>query len=304
MTAIPTAFAQTIIGMYQDQGADWLQQLPTRLAEVAQRWDLQLGTPFALSYNYVVAAVRADGRAVVLKVGYPSRDFLNEIDALQFYQGDGIVRLLDFDREQGIMLLERLHPGDMLSTLTDDDAATAIGAAVMRRLWRPAPAAHTFPSVADWAQGLQRHRERFDGGVGPLPKPLFEEAETLFRELLAAAEPPMLLHGDLHHFNILRAQREPWLAIDPKGLVGDSGYEVGAFLYNPAPAFGARPALDHLLARRVARLAEHLGFDRARVRGWGVAQAVLSACWTIEEHGHDWEYTINIGERVAKLKPD
>lgn len=302
MTAIPTAFAQTIIEMYQDQGADWLQQLPPRLAEVAQRWDLHLGTPFALSYNYVVAAVRADGGAVVLKVGYPSRDFLNEIDALQFYQGDGIVRLLDFDRDQGIMLLERLHPGDMLSTLTDDDTATTIGAAVMRKLWRPAPAVHSFPTVAEWAQGLQRHRACFAGGVGPLPKRLFEEAEAQFRDLLAAHEPAMLLHGDLHHFNILRAERQPWLAIDPKGLVGDPAYEVGAFLYNPWPAFGSRPDVDRLLERRVALLAEQLGFDRARVRGWGIAQAVLSACWTIEGNGQGWDYTIAIGERLARLK--
>lgn len=301
MTSIPPAFAQTILEMYDQVGAAWLQHLPTLLADYAHRWSLQLESPFGLSYNYVVPARRADGSAVVLKVGYPSREFVNEIDALQLYAGDGMVQLLDFDPEQGVMLLERLQPGDMLSTLADDEAATIIATTVMRKLWRPAPAVHPFPTVAEWAQGLQRHRERFDGGVGPLPHRLFAEAEAHFRDLLAAHEPPMLLHGDLHHFNILRAQRQPWLAIDPKGLVGDPAYEVGAFLYNPWPAFGSRSGIDGLLQRRVALLAEHLAFDRARIRGWGVAQAVLSACWTIEDNGQGWDYTIAIGERLAKL---
>lgn len=301
MTSMPPAFAQTMLALYGQAGAAWLQQLPILLAEYAQRWAIQLGEPFALSYNYVVPAWRADGSAVVLKVGYPSREFGNAIDALQLYAGDGMVQLLEVDRDQGVMLLERLQPGDMLSTLADDEEATRIATTVMRQLWRPAPAGHPFPTVADWAQGLQRHRARFDGGVGPLPHRLFAEAEAHFRDQLAAHAPPMLLHGDLHHFNILRAQRQPWLAIDPKGLVGDPAYEVGAFLYNPWPAFGSRPDVDRLLQRRVALLAEHLGFDRARIRGWGVAQAVLSACWTIEDNGQGWDYAIAIGERLAKL---
>lgn len=300
MMSIPTAFAQTILDIYQDKGAAWLNQLPALLDEYAQRWSLTMEAPFSLSYNYVAPAKRVDGSAVVLKVGYPNRELRNEIDALRLYNGDGIVQLLDCDPENGVLLLERLHPGDMLSTLVDDEAATAIAAAVMHKLWRPAPLDHTFPTVAEWANGLQRHRARFGGGVGPLPKKLFEQGETLFAALLGAGEAPRLLHGDLHHFNILRAQRQPWLAIDPKGLVGDPAYEVGAFLYNPD--LSNRPNLDHLLRRRVDQLAELLAFDWERVRGWGIAQAVLSACWSIEDQGHGWEYVIDIGERLAALR--
>lgn len=301
MTAIPMAFGQTIVALHGTHGATWLQKLPTLLDEYAQRWALHLGSPFALSYNYVLPATGSDGRAVVVKAGYPGGEFRHEIAALRLYNGDGMVQLLDADPERGIMLLEHLQPGDMLSTLADDEEATIIGAMVMRKLWRPAPANHSFPTVAKWAQGLQRHRVRFDGGVGPLPKPLFEAAEANFRDLLAANEPALLLHGDLHHYNILRGQRQPWLAIDPKGLVGDPAYEVGAFLYNPVTTLGAQPNLDQILRRRVALLAEHLGFDRARICGWGVAQAVLSACWSIEDQGDGWDHVIDIGERLTKL---
>jgi streptomycin 6-kinase len=300
MTVIPIAFGRTIVAMYGAQGGAWLQQLPTLLDNYAQQWALELGSPFSLSYNYVLPATRVDGSAVVVKAGYPSDELRCEMAALRLYNGDGMVQLLDADPAQGVMLLERLQPGDMLSTLADDEEATVIGAAVMRKLWRPAPANHPFPTVAKWVEGLQRHRARFDGGVGPLPKPLFEAAEANFRDLLAANEPAMLLHGDLHHYNILRAQRQPWLAIDPKGLVGDPAYDVGAFLYNPDLA--QRPNLDRLLQRRIDLLAEQLGFDRARIRDWGVAQAVLSACWTIEENDDGWGYVTDIGERLTRIK--
>lgn len=299
-TVIPIAFRQTIVALHGAQGVAWLQQLPMLLDEYAQRWALQLGSPFSLSYNYVLPATRTDGSAVVVKAGYPSDELRCEMAALRLYNGDGMVQLLEADAERGIMLLERLQPGDMLSTLADDEEATIIGATVMRKLWRPAPANHPFPTVAKWAQGLQRHRARFGGGVGPLPKSLFEAAEANFRDLLATNEPALLLHGDLHHFNILRATRQPWLAIDPKGLVGDPGYEVGAFLYNPD--LSQRPNLDRLLQRRIDLLAEQLGFDRVRIRGWGIAQAVLSACWTIEDNGDGWDYVIDIGERLTRIK--
>lgn len=301
MTAIPMAFGQTIAAIHGTQGATWLQQLPTLLDDYAQQWALRLGSPFSLSYNYVLPAIRADGSTVVVKAGYPSAELRCEMAALRLYNGDGMVQLLEADPERGIMLLERLQPGDMLSTLADDEEATIIGATVMRKLWRPAPANHPFPTVTTWAQGLQRHRARFDGGVGPLSKRLFEAAEANFRELLGANEPVLLLHGDLHHYNILCAQRQPWLAIDPKGLVGDPAYEVGAFLYNPVTTLGTQPNLDQILQRRIALLAEQLGFDRARICGWGIAQAVLSACWTIEDQGDGWDHVIDIGERLAKL---
>jgi streptomycin 6-kinase len=112
-----------------------------------------------------------------------------------------------------------------------------------------------------------------------------ETAEHYFEELLASPEAPVLLHGDLHHFNILSAEREPWLALDPKGLVGEAAYEVGAFLYNPVGSYLAVPDPARKMERRVAILAEELGFDRRRVSMWGMAAAVLSAWWSIEDQG-------------------
>ncbi len=112
---------------------------------------------------------------------------------------------------------------------------------------------------------------------------------------------PVLLHGDLHHDNILAAEREPWLAIDPKGIVGEPAYEVGALLRNPLPGLLARPEPGRVLARRIEQLAAELGFDRARIRGWALAQAVLSAWWSYEDHGDGWRETIACAELLAAI---
>ena len=302
MNPIPDNFVRTTLEVHGDAGATWLAALPNLIAACEQRWSLTVLPPFApLSYNYVAPALRADGMEVVLKLGVPNRELSTEIDALRVYDGRGSARLLDADPEQGALLLERLMPGTMLVSVADDAAATSIAAGVMRDLWRPAPAQHRFPTVADWASGLSRLRDHFDGGTGPFPAALVDKAERLFAELLPSMGEPVLLHGDLHHYNILAAQRQPWLALDPKGVIGEREYEIGALLRNPSPQYLDWPNLAQIQARRVDQLTEELDFDRRRVVGWGIAQAVLSAWWGYEDHGDastQWLASVEALERL------
>jgi streptomycin 6-kinase len=136
---------------------------------------------------------------------------------------------------------------------------------------------------------------------GPLPIGLVDQAEALFAELIASMSEPVLLHGDLHHENILSANRQPWLAIDPKGLMGEPAYETGALLRNPMPRLLNMDRPGQVLARRIEQLSDHLELDRARIRGWALAQAVLAASWTLEDHGRDWEPWIVCAELLAAL---
>ncbi|MBV9852687.1 MAG: phosphotransferase [Armatimonadetes bacterium] len=296
MHPIPEKLARTALDLHGEAGAAWLRRLPDLLADCAARWSLTLGPPFpGLTYHYVAPAIGPDGSPLVLKAGVPSRGLFAEIAALRHYDGSGAARLLDADEERGVMLLERLEPGTSLVGSADDAAATRIAASVMRRLWKPAPEQPAFPTVADWGRGFARLRARFDGGPGPFPPVLLAEAETLFRDLTASQAAPILLHGDLHHGNILSAGRETWLAIDPQGVLGEPAYEVGAFLRNPSP----RPA--SVLARRLDIFTDELGIDRARLRGWGLAQAVLSAWWTLEDHGYVGEEAISVASVLAAL---
>ncbi len=297
---IPETLTRTMLTVHGEAGASWLRRLTATIAACERRWAIAVQPPFAdLYWNYVAPATCADGTEAVLKAGIPNSELLAEIDALRVYDGHGIARLLAYDRERGILLLERLRPGTPLADVADDERATAIAADVMRQLWRPAPAAHSFPTVADWAEGMRRLRCEFDGGSGPFPPNLVERAEGLFAELIPSSAEPVLLHGDLHHWNIITAERRGWLAIDPKGVVGEPAYEVGAFLRNRLPAnlSDAR----RLLARRVDQLAERLDFDRQRLIGWGLAQAVLSAWWGYEDEGRIWDETVNCAEALAGL---
>jgi streptomycin 6-kinase len=294
---LPVAFTQRIVESFGDAGAAWLERLPSVLDGAAERWGLTLGEPFELSYNYVVAATRGDGARVVLKVGVPDHEVRSEIAALRHYDGRGCVQLIDSDAVAGLLLLERIEPGTPLADLDDDDAMTAIAADVMLELWRPAPTRDVFAfrTVDSWAAGLAKLRARFNGGTGPLPAGLVDAAERTFAELFASAGERVLLHGDLHHWNILRAQRAPWLALDPKGVIGERAYEAGALLRNhvlhlPDPA--------RALARRLDVLSERLAIDRERLRAYGMAHAVLSAWWSVEDHGAGWEGAIAIAEAL------
>ena len=296
-------FTRTTIEMHGGIGAEWLSGLPGMISNLERRWSLKVHPPFGhLSYNYVAPAVRSDGTPAVLKMGFPNRELKTEIAALRLFDGQGIVRLLDADSDQGSLLLERLKPGTPLSDLNDDAKATSIAARLMCQLWRPAPEGHLFPSVADWASGLGKLRQRFDGTTGPLPRRLVEEAESRFAELISSMGAPVLLHGDLHHGNILSAERQPWLAIDPKGVVGEPAYEVGALLRNIAPQLALELQPGRILARRVYQLAEELRFDRERLRSWALAQAVLSAWWSLEDHGRGWEWAISCAELLSQTE--
>src|SRR5260221_2575 len=122
-----------------------MDRISIRLARCEQRWSLTVGNPFTRTpYSYVAPAIRADGTAVVVKLGLNLRC---EIEALRFWDGRGSVRMLDADLEKGLLILEHLRPGTPLSRVVDDRQAISIAVQVMRQLWRPVPAVHNFPSI-------------------------------------------------------------------------------------------------------------------------------------------------------------
>ena len=289
-----------IVGVFGERGATWLEVLPLHLSLLERRWRIRIEAPFPrLSFNYAAPATDAEGRAVVLKTGVPCAELLQEIAALRLYAGRGSVRILRSSRRMCAMLLQRVDPGTMLSEMKDDEAATRIAAECMRALWVPLPGGHAFPSVERWADGLGSLRRRFGGGTGPLPTAAVERAEGLFGDLFASATETVLLHADLHHYNILR-DGDAWRAIDPKGMAGEREYECGAWLRNPSDLL-ARPGVADLLDRRIAIFSEALGFDRERIRGWALAQAVLCAWWCLEDNGDCWQDSLALAEHLLAL---
>ena len=288
---IQPGLQQKFIDVYGDVGREWSAAFPALLRSCIERWGVaELGDTFAyVGYAWVAPVRLRDGTEAVLKLAPPDKEYANEGKAMRTYDGRGAARLIDADTEAVALLLERLRPGTTLAEVEDDVQATEIGAHAMAALFRPLPEDHPFPTVERWGAAFGRVRAAYDGGCGGFPPELFEPAEQIYFEMCASQETPMLLHGDLHHWNILRAEREPWLVIDPKGLAGEPAYETAAFLRNRADIESDTTALAQ---RRIAQMADVIGLDRQRVLRWAFSAGVLSAVWTFEDHGEIGEQNI------------
>jgi len=300
----PPTFLQNTLDIFQDKGQEWLDNLPKLLSSLEDLWAIRISPPFSgLSYNYVAPAVHADGSSAILKVWIPNPELTSEMETLRYYDGRGFARLLECAPELGAMLLERLEPGSTLADLDDDDEATRIAAGLMKDLWLPAPDNTTgiFPTTQKWSRGLQRLRKEFGGRTGPFPSHLVEKAERLFADLEASADAPVLLHGDLHHWNILAAQRNPWLAIDPKGLIGEPAYEPSQLFLNRCPIDEGKGAVLRQAERRLSIFTEVLSLDPQRIIGWTFAKAVLSTWWTYEDNHRVDEEGLELASALSKM---
>lgn len=272
---LPEAFSA-----YAARGPDWaafLQRLPGILRELLEEWQLIEHGPPAHGYCALVLPVRTTGgRAAALKVSWPHWEAEHEHLALQRWHGDGAVELLRADPRRFALLLERLHPED-LGELWDVEACEVVGG-LYRRLHVPAPPQLITLSscVARWSDEL--------GALprdAPLPRRLVEQAVSLGRTFASdPATDGRLLHTDLHYANVLAADREPWLAIDPKPLSGDPHYEVAPMLWNRWDELVAAPrSVRDGIRLRFHTLVDVAGLDEERARDWVVFRMVVNAMW-------------------------
>jgi streptomycin 6-kinase len=308
---LPVDFLKNLYGAFgRDATEDWIARLPRLLAEAASRWDLELGAPVdGLSYNYVcfvsrpsTAPLRGSAQDCVLKIGIPNPELTSEMECLRLWNNlpnCSTARLIDCDPANGLLLLERLRPGETLATLADDDRATEIAADLMSRFWIPAPEKHNFISLKGWFDELKKLRPRFHGGTGPFPVKLVETVESLLPDLFREDAPLYLIHGDCHHYNIL-SHGDEWCVIDPKGVIGVREYDIAPFMLNPV--YLPRPNIKRETVRRLDIFSEHLGFDRQRLWAWTVAHSLLSAWWDLQEDGTGGEFAITCGEIFLALK--
>jgi streptomycin 6-kinase len=247
--------------------ARWLERLPQMLRYLERRWSLTLGAPFdtdEVSCAWVAPVARADGTSAVLKLGMPHMEGEHELHGLRFWNGNPTVRLLEANDDLGAMLLERCEPGTVLRAMPEAEQDLVI-AQLLKRLWRSPSAPHPFRPLsamtAYWSNETLAQ-------AGQWPDPgLISEGLRLFQELPRTAPTEVLLATDLHAGNVLRAQREPWLVIDPKPFVGDPAYDPTQHLFN----CDVRLRSDAVGTMR--RFADLLGVDHERVRLWTFARA-------------------------------
>ncbi len=293
---LPKKFLQNTLDLCGKTGERWLNDLPQIIKEIENKWSFSAEKSFRnLSYNYVAPGVCADGKEVVLKIALPlnTPEIFNEARFLQIVDGDGAVKLLKSDQSLRAILLEKLTPGENLKEICRWDEARAVEIAIpiVRGLLKKAPPNSAFRRLDEW----------FDNffvkcATTNFPSVFQNKVRGFYEQLSSASKYKFLIHGDLHHENILSATREPFLAIDPKGIIGDIGYEISVFLNNHLWWLASEANLQEKLSVAVRQFSEAFAIKPQDLRKWAYAQMVLSAWWTFEENGKNWQTDLTLAE--------
>ena len=264
-----------------------LKAMSERVEELVRDWDVVVQDTLETQTSFIAFGKRGDQSVVLKVIRQPGDEWrCGEVSAA--FGGSGMARVYEYI--EGAVLLERLNPGDQLTSIAldgRDEEATEILADVIDRMSRPCEsldessreASKAFVSARDWGKGFQRY---LASGDRQIPTRLVEHARQLYFDLCASQRGVRLLHGDLQHYNVLFDSDRGWLAIDPKGVIGEVEYEIGAGLRNPYE----KPELfasSQTVEKRLRCFEAKLKLNSDRALAWGFAQAVLSAIWSVED---------------------
>ncbi|MEV7990669.1 aminoglycoside phosphotransferase family protein [Streptomyces sp. NPDC086077] len=275
MIDVPDELAASQAMYNGEEGSAFIAALPRLAAGFLDRWELRIDGPSMYGVSaLVLPVVRADGTRAVLKLQLLDEESAGEPVALRVWDGDGAVRLLDHDPATGTMLLERLDPARMLSHLPDSREAVLVVARLLAHL-TSGPAPEGMRRLGDVVRAvLERTPRALERVPDPEARRLIADCAAAVREV--ADEPgDRLLHWDLHFENVLACDRAPWLAIDPKPLAGDPGFDLLPAIDNRFEAEEVRWRFD--------AMTDVLGLERARARAWTLARVLQNTLWEIED---------------------
>ena len=272
---IPAAFASATTAREGSAGISWLAELPGLVEHYLSRWSCSVDGPWTHGQVGLIVPVRRDAAPGVLKISFPHPGNVAEPSALAAWDGRGAVRLLERDDARFAMLLERAGPATLDDL--DTDAALAAAGELARRLAVKAPAG--IPRLADaagpWAEQLIAQSKELGN---PLEAAVVDAAlEAAFA--FSNDDCRTLMHGDLHFANVLRSDREPWLAIDPKGFAGSAAYDAATIVRDRPEELLAGADLRRALIRRIDIFSEAAQVDRELARRATQARMVSSAFW-------------------------
>lgn len=238
--------------------------------------------------NHLISGFK-NNNPIILKLSSDIDRLKQEAAALKAFSGFGVVEVLE--EKQGMLLMTRATPGTSLKTYfpSRDNEAIHIICELIKRLHQaPLPPENTFPHIRDWLQILDQEWN--------IPIHYLNKARVLRNQLLETSVPSVLLHGDLHHDNILQNSKE-WIVIDPKGVIGEPAYEVAAFIRNPISELLESENAVNIIKNRISTFSDILGFDTKRIQDWCFVQALLAWAWALED-GMDSDYFKRFTESI------
>ncbi len=269
-------FENNITSIYGNQGRIWLESLPSVVIDIAQKYEISKLVPVDnLSYNYVLKGVQGN-RQIVLKLGLDNAALKQEHATLKAFSKFGAARVLA--EEDGMLLLEQALPGTSLKSYfpQNDDEATHIACDVMKLLQQATiPKPSNFTPVNSYLETLNTDYE--------IPRQYLNKARIIFDKLIQTSNKQVLLHGDLHHNNILK-NRDSWIVIDPKGIIGEPAYEIATFIYNPIPELLNTNRASDLIKNRITIFAKLLNLSEIKIINWCFVKVVLGWIWSIEDN--------------------
>ncbi len=280
---IPSELVSHVTAGCGKRGVEWLEALPRMINCLEDLWQVAVGEPFAgIEYNFVAPAIKDNGEEVVIKI-HPPWDPIEIFDEAAFLakrEGRGCVRLLAVNHDSRAIMLERILPGRTLTEIFAESKSDAVGPAIEALKSISIPASHTpptAPTVDGWFGNFERYRET------DFPRRYAEKAFEFYRELSPEPGRTLYIHGDFHPGNIVNAEREQFLVIDPKGVVGHIGFEIAAFLNNFYWWQENDPDIDRILADALEQFSSAFEIPQTELRKWAYAQMVIGAWWNYSD---------------------
>ncbi|MEV5649660.1 aminoglycoside phosphotransferase family protein [Nocardia sp. NPDC052254] len=297
--ALPSDVTETVGTVFGARGQTWLAELPDRVEQLCAHWELEpIGSAFhGGTHSYAAPVRRGDDSVAVLKIPVVDAENAGEASGLFCYDGDGAVRLHDYDPASGALLLEWARPGTALleqpgfpslEGLPEHSGKVGTACRLFRRLRRePVPLPDGYPAVPTVSSLVTEWSDRF-GSPEPefariVPPALLDLAVRCCEQLSQPQGPALIVNRDTHLGNIVAAEREPWLLIDPKPYLGEAAFDIGFLIVIRVQRF---PAIDHA-EQMVTSTSTATGVDPARAAAWAYLRAMEEISWAVTDHNAD-----------------
>lgn len=289
-------FIFNVNNAYGHEGQQWLKHLPILIEKLTAQWQLEFLHPLPnLTYSFV-SLVLLNGRRAILKLAPRNGNILTEIKWLTCME-KGVPSVLLMSENDHAFVMEYLEPGISLKKLVierKDDQATKIICDVIKNLQAQHRSGCVFKHISEFAKDFEILNHNFDAK-------LLSQAKSWFNQLTSQRHDDVVLHGDLHHDNILSADTT-WKAIDPHGYMGDPVAEVGAMFKNPLDCYPNHLPLQRIIERRLNIMIDELPFDKQKIRAWAFCLTVLSAAWYFEDHQQVSDLVTQVAIAISTIR--